>query len=77
MPMEFRIKEKRLMYVHKVGYINMKESRLTKIVYEEQTRLNFQNCWYKEVISDIQMIDVNLKGYQIKNLTKGTMEKNC
>ena len=67
MPMEFRIKEKRLMYFHKV--LNMKESRLTKIVYEEQKRLNFPNCWYKEVNSGIKMIDVYLKEYQIKNVT--------
>ena len=73
MPMEFRIKEKRLMYFHKV--LNMKESRLTKIVYEEQKRLNFPNCWYKEVNSDIKMIDVNLKEYQIKNLTKEQWKK--
>ena len=73
MPMEFRIKEKRLMYFHKV--LNMKESRLTKIVYEEQKRLNFPNCWYKEVNGDIKVIDVNLKEYQIKNLTKEQWKK--
>ena len=73
MPMEFRIKEKRLMYFHKI--LSMNESRLTKIVYEEQKRLNFPNCWYKEVISDLKMIDINLKECQIKNLTKQQWKK--
>ena len=71
--MEFRIKEKILIYFHKV--LNMNESRLTKIVYEEQKRLNFPNCWYKEVISDIKLIDINLKENQIKNLTKEQWKK--
>ena len=66
--MEFRIKEKRLTYFHKI--LNMNESRLTKKVYEEQKRLNFPNCWYKEVINDLKMIDINLKECQIKNPTK-------
>ena len=64
MPMEFRIKENMLMYFHKV--LKMKESRLTKIVYEEQKSLNFPNCWYKEVISNIKMIDVNSKSIRSK-----------
>ena len=68
LPMEFRVKEKRLIYFHKI--LNMSESRLTKIVYEEQKRLNFPNCWYKEVTSDLKMIDINLKECQIRDLTK-------
>ena len=48
---------------------------MTKIVYEEQKRFNFPNCWCKEVNSDIKMIDVNLKEYQIKNLTKEQWKK--
>ena len=73
MPMEFRIKEKRLIYFHKI--LNMNESRLTKKVYEEQKRLNFRNCWYKEVSNDLKMIDINLKECQIKNLTKKQWKK--
>ena len=61
------------MYFHKI--LSMNESRLTKIVYEEQKRLNFPNCWYKEVISDLKMIDINLKECQIKNLTKQQWKK--
>ena len=68
LPMEFRVKEKRLIYFHKI--LNMSESRLTKIVYEEQKRLNFPNCWYKEVTSDLKMIDINLKECEIRDLTK-------
>ena len=73
MPMEFRIKEKRLIYFHKI--LNMNESRLTKNVYEEQKRLNFPNRWYKEVINDLKMIDINLKECQPKNLTKEQWKK--
>ena len=73
MPMEFRIKEKRLIYFHKI--LNMNESKLTKEVYEAQKRLNFPNCWYKEVSNDLNIIDINLKECQIKNLTKEQWKK--
>ena len=53
----------------------MNESRLTKIVYKERKHLNFPNCWYKEVISDIKMIYIHLKENQIQNLTKEKWKK--
>ena len=75
MPMDFRIKEKRSIYFHKI--LNMNESRLTKIVYEEQNRLNFPNCWHKEVINDLNMLYIDLKECQIRNLTSVQWKKSC
>ena len=53
----------------------MNESRLTKIVYEGQKRLNFPNCWHKEIINDLKMLDIDLKECYIRNLTKEQWKK--
>ena len=67
MPMAYRIKLKRLSYLHKV--LNMKETRLTNKVYQEQKRLGLKNCWYDEVMSDLNELNIQLNEEEIKHLS--------
>ena len=48
----------------------MNEKRLTKKVYEEQKRLGLPNCWHKEVMSDLKMLDINRSEENIRNITR-------
>ena len=57
MPMEYKVKEKRLLFLHKI--LNMNEKRLNKKVYEQQKRPGLLNCRHKEVMSDLNMLDIN------------------
>ena len=68
MPMEYRIKEKRLLYLQKI--LKMNENRMTKMVYDEQKRLNFPNCWYEEVMNDLNTLNITLNEKEIGNLSK-------
>ncbi len=67
MPITYRIKMKRLVYLRKL--IKMKDSRLTKKVYEEQKRLNLDKCWDSETKNDLKELNIDISEEQIGKLT--------
>ena len=68
MPMGFRIKLRRLLYLNKL--LNMKETRLTKQVYQEQKQLNLRSGWYYEIMNDLIELNIQITKYtkQISDL---------
>ena len=73
MPMVYRIKLKRLQYLHKL--INIKETRLTKQVYQEQKQLNLRNGWYYEIMNDLIELNIQYSEKQISDLSRKDWKK--
>ena len=53
----------------------MKETRLTKQVYNEQKRLNFKDCWHYQIKKDSKDLKIDLTEKQISNLLMKEWEK--
>ena len=73
MPMVYRIKLRRPLYLHKL--LNMKETRLTKQVYQEQKHLNLKNCWYDEIMNNLIELNIKCSEKQISNLSRRDWKK--
>ena len=71
--MVYRIKLRRPLYLHKL--LNMKETRLTKQVYQEQKHLNLKNCWYDEIMNDLIELNIKCSEKQISDLSRRDWKK--
>ena len=74
MPMVYRIKLRRLLYLHKL--LNMKETRLTKQVYQEQKQLNLRNGWYYEIMDDLIELNIQYSEKQISDILRKDLKKS-
>ena len=73
MPMGFPIKLRRLLYLHKL--LNVKETHLTKQVYQEQEQVNLRNGWYYEIMNDLIELNIQYSEKQISDLSRKDWKK--
>ena len=73
LPIEHRIIIRKLMYLKKI--LNMPDSRLVKIVYNEQKRLGMTKCWWNEVWTIIKNLGITINENHISIMTKKEWSK--
>ena len=53
----------------------MRETRLTKQIYNEQKRLSLKYCWHYQIKKDLKDLKIDLTEKQISNLPNKEWEK--